>query len=117
MEQRNLDFSGLKALFISCTLKPSPQISNTEGLAAKSMEIMKHHGVEVELIRAVDHDIATGVYPDMRDHGMASDEWPVISAKVMAADILVLCTPIWLGDKSSVCTRHCRTSVLELINS
>jgi multimeric flavodoxin WrbA len=104
-ENDQWDFSDLRALFISCTLKPSPEVSHTEGLAVKSMEIMKRHGVDVELIRAVDHDIATGVYPDMREHGAATDEWPKISEKVMASNILVLCTPIWLGDKSSVCTR------------
>ncbi|MFP5255920.1 MAG: flavodoxin family protein [Acidimicrobiia bacterium] len=99
------DFSDLRALFISCTLKRSPAVSNTEGLAEISMEIMRRNGVAVELIRAVDRDIATGVYPDMTEHGWASDEWPSIMERVMAADILVLCTPIWLGEKSSVCNR------------
>ncbi|MBA3653359.1 MAG: flavodoxin family protein [Actinobacteria bacterium] len=99
------DFSDLRALFFSCTLKPSPAVSNTEGLAEISMEIMRRNGVTVDLVRAVDHDIATGVYPDMTDHGVASDEWPAIFERVRAADMLVLCTPIWLGEKSSVCTR------------
>lgn len=104
------DFSDLRALFVSCTLKRSPAVSNTEGLARISMEIMRHNGVTVEAIRAVDHDIATGVYPDMTEHGWPSDAWPGIQEQVMAADILVVCTPIWLGDKSSVCTR-----VIELL--
>ena len=104
-EQQTWDFSGLRALFISCTLKRSPEVSNTEGLAAISMEIMRRNGVAVDLIRAVDRDIATGVYPDMTEHGWPSDEWPSIHEQVMAADILVLCTPIWLGEKSSVCNR------------
>src|SRR3970040_1846577 len=99
------DFSDLSALFLSCTLKRSPQVSNTEGLAEISMEIMRRNGVAVDLIRAVDHDIATGVYHDMTEHGWPSDEWPAICEQVMAADILVLCTPIWLGEKSSVCNR------------
>ncbi len=99
------DFSGLKALFINCTLKPSPAPSNTQGLAEISIAIMEKLGVDVETIRAVDHEIATGVYPDMREHGAESDEWPAIQEKVMAADVLVLLTPIWLGEKSSVCTR------------
>jgi multimeric flavodoxin WrbA len=99
------DFSDLRALFISCTLKRSPEVSNTEGLAEISMEIMRRQGVEVELIRAVDEDIATGVWPDMTEHGWAADDWPGIFEKVMAADMLVLLTPIWLGEKSSVCTR------------
>ena len=59
----------------------------------------------VEVIRAVDHDIATGVYPDMTEHGWERDEWPAIVEKALAAEILVLLTPIWLGEKSSVCTR------------
>ena len=99
------DFSGLKALFINCTLKPSPAPSNTQGLATISIAIMEKLGVEVETIRAVDREIATGVYPDMREHGAERDEWPAIQEKVMAADVLVLLTPIWLGEKSSVCTR------------
>lgn len=99
------DFSGLKALFFNCTLKPSPQVSNTEGLMDVSINIMKKHGVDVEVIRAIDHDIATGVYPDMREHGFKTDEWPELYKKVQAADILVICGPIWLGDNSSVTKR------------
>jgi multimeric flavodoxin WrbA len=99
------DFSGLRALFINCTLKPSPQLSHTDGLVAIARAIMEKNGVAVETVRAVDHDIASGVYPDMTEHGWKSDAWPALQAKVMAADILVLTTPIWLGDKSSVCTR------------
>lgn len=100
-----VDYSDLSAVFINCTLKKSPEVSNTEGLAAISMDIMRKQGVTVELIRAVDHDIATGVWPDMTEHGWESDKWPGIFDRVMAADILVLTTPIWLGEKSSVCTR------------
>jgi multimeric flavodoxin WrbA len=99
------DFSGLKALFFNCTLKPSPQTSNTEGLMKISTTIMEKEGVDVEVIRAVDHDIATGVYPDMREHGYKTDEWPELYKKVQAANILVICGPIWLGDNSSVTKR------------
>ena len=66
---------------------------------------MERSGIAVEVVRAVDHEIATGVQPDMTEHGWARDEWPEIFEKVMAADILVLLSPIWLGEKSSVCTR------------
>ena len=104
-EQSTWDFSDLKALFINCTLKPSPQLSHTRGLIDISKAIMEKNGVTVEVIRAVDHDIAYGVWPDMTEHGWERDEWPAILAKVMAADILVLTSPIWLGDKSSVCTK------------
>jgi multimeric flavodoxin WrbA len=96
------DFSGLRALYFNGTLKKSPEISNTEGLLRASMALMEKHGVETELIRTIDHDIATGVYPDMRTQGWDSDEWPELYKKVQAADILVVCGPIWLGDNSSM---------------
>jgi multimeric flavodoxin WrbA len=99
------DFSDLSALYINCTLKSSPEVSNTQGLAEISVAIMRRNGVAVEMIRAVDHAIATGVQPDMTEHGAERDAWPEIYAKVRAADILVLLSPIWLGEKSSVCTR------------
>lgn len=99
---KDYDFSNLRALFFNCTLKKSPGKSNTEGLIDISQTIMKKHGVQVEVIRAIDHNIATGVYPDMRDHGWVTDEWPDIYKKVQAADILVIAGPIWLGDNSSV---------------
>jgi multimeric flavodoxin WrbA len=103
--QDRWDFSDLAAVFINCTLKPSPDVSNTQGLIDLSAEIMRRQGVTVEEIRAIDHDIATGVWPDMTEHGWARDEWPALFERVLAANILVVCTPIWLGDKSSVCTR------------
>ncbi len=62
---------------------------------------MEKHGIKTELIRPIDHDIAIGVYPDMREQGWETDEWPTIYEKVMKADILVLAGPIWLGDNSS----------------
>jgi multimeric flavodoxin WrbA len=95
------DFTGLSALFFNCTLTKSPGISHTERLIAISQRLMEKHGVTTELIRPIDHDIATGVWPDMREHGWSSDEWPELYKKVMDADILVLAGPIWLGDNSS----------------
>jgi multimeric flavodoxin WrbA len=100
-----MDYSELKAVYINCTLKRSPEPSNTAALADHSIGIMEANGVQVDLVRAIDHDIATGVYPDMTEHGWTRDEWPEIYARVLAADILVLLSPIWLGEKSSVCTR------------
>ena len=99
------DFTDLKALFLNCTLKPSPEPSHTEGLMEISKAIMEANGVSTETLRPVDYDIAPGVYPDMREHGAQTDAWPDIQAKVLEANILVIGTPIWLGDKSSVCTR------------
>ena len=99
------DFSDLSALYINCTLKRSPETSNTQGLMDLSMGIMERNGISVDSIRAVDHDIATGVWDDMTEHGWEKDEWPELLEQVMAADILVIGTPIWLGEKSSVCTQ------------
>src|SRR5205085_3653497 len=103
--QSQWDFSDLSALFINCTLKKSPEVSNTQGLIDIACEIMTRQGVSVEELRAVDHDIATGVWPDMTEHGWDKDDWPKIHERVMATDILVVCTPIWLGEKSSVCNK------------
>src|SRR5947199_3144966 len=88
------DYSDLRALYINCTLKRSPEQSHTQGLADRSMEILRRQGVTVENIRAVDQRIATGVWPDMTEHGWDADDWPAIFERVPAADILVLCTPI-----------------------
>ena len=99
------DFSDLSAVYVNCTLKPSPQVSNTRGLMDVSISILEKNGVDVEVIRAVDRDIAPGVYPDMTEHGADSDEWPEILEQVMDAEILVLGSPIWLGEKSSVCNK------------
>jgi len=95
-------YDDLSALYLNCTLKRSPEVSNTEGLIERSREVMAGQGVTTSLVRAADHDIATGVWPDMREHGWESDAWPELYERVMAADILVLCGPIWLGDNSSV---------------
>jgi multimeric flavodoxin WrbA len=98
-------FSDLRALVVNCTLKPSPTSSHTQGLLDRSIGIMERNGVAVDVVRAVDHDLPPGVYPDMREHGFESDGWPELFERVLAADILLLGTPIWLGEKSSVCTR------------
>jgi multimeric flavodoxin WrbA len=97
----SLDYSDLKAVFINCTLKRSPALSHTDGLIGISRGIMDKNGVATEVIRAVDHDIATGVYPDMREHGWETDAWVDLWPTVFGADILVLAGPIWLGDNSS----------------
>ena len=104
-ERSRWDFGDVRAIYINCTLKRSPEASNTQGLADHSIAIMERLGVAVEVVRAVDHEIATGVWPDMTEHGWSRDDWPAIYEKVLRADILVLLTPIWLGEKSSVCTR------------
>ena len=104
-EHHNFDFSGLSALFLNCTLKPSGQQSHTEALLGVPKAILEANGLAVEILRPVDYDLPPGVYPDMRDHGFARDDWPSLCGKVMAADILLIGTPIWLGEESSVCRR------------
>jgi len=104
-ETSRWDFSDLRALFINCTLKRSPGMSHTQGLIDIASAIMDKNGVASETIRPVDHSIAYGVYGDMTEHGWDQDDWPAIFKKVEAADILVITTPIWLGEKSSVCTK------------
>jgi multimeric flavodoxin WrbA len=96
------DFSGLKAMYINCTLKKSPALSHTQGLMDLSIDIMKKEGVSVDQLRLIDHEVAVGVYPDMTEHGWEKDVWPELFKSIFAADILIIGTPIWLGEKSSV---------------
>ncbi len=99
---KNNDFSHLKAAYVNCTLKRSPGISHTQGLIDVSTNIMKKEGVDVSNIRFVDHEVAFGVYPDMTEHDWETDAWPKLFEEIFDADILVIGTPIWLGEKSSV---------------
>lgn len=103
-ESSQWDFSDLKAIFLNCTLKKSPELSHTEGLIDISRAIMGKNGISTEVLRPVDFDLAFGVYSDMTTQGWDKDDWPAILKKVMAANILVIGSPIWLGEKSSVCT-------------
>ena len=64
-------------------------------------KILQKENVSFEEIRFVDHQVASGVYPDMTEHGWENDEWPALFKKIIDADILVVGTPIWLGEKSS----------------
>lgn len=66
---------------------------------------MEKQGVTVEEIRPVDYNIPPGVQPDMTQLGFERDDWPTLFEKVLEADILVIGTPIWLGEKSSIATR------------
>ena len=95
------DYSDLTAVFINCTLTKSPAKSHTQLLVDACANIMQGQGVAVECIRAIDYEIAPGVYPDMTEKGWDSDAWPELARRVLAADILVLAGPIWLGDNSS----------------
>jgi len=99
------DYSDLKALFINTSLKRSNETSHTQTLMDVAIAIMEAQGVKTTTLRAADLDIPPGVQPDMTEHGWDSDGWPAVQKQVMEANILVVGTPIWLGDKSSICTR------------
>ena len=98
------DFSNLRAIFLNCTLKRMPELSHTEGLIQISKTIMEKNGITCEVLRPVDYQLAFGVWPDMKEHGWEEDDWPGILEKVMASNILVIGSAIWLGEKTSVCT-------------
>lgn len=103
--EHDFDFSDLEALILNCTLKPSGTLSHTAALLQVPEAILNANGVSVTQLRPVDFDLAPGVQPDMRTEGFESDDWPSLCQKVMAADILIVATPIWLGEESSVCRR------------
>ena len=88
----------LKTIFLNCTLKKSPETSNTEAFISNAEKILHELDVETETIRVVDHDVAFG---NTSDEGNG-DEWPKILQKIKAADMLVIATPIWRGDRSAV---------------
>lgn len=91
----------MKALILNCTLKPSPQTSSTEALARVVMAELEKGGAAVELVRLVDLNLKPGVRTDEGE----GDDWPAVHARLMAADILIMATPTWLGQMSSVCLR------------
>src|SRR3546814_16363375 len=78
--QDRWDFSGLRAMFVHCTLKRSPDPSPTQGPPDISMHILRRKGVRVELVRAIDPDIDTGVGPDIGRHGGSGDCWTRVYA-------------------------------------
>jgi multimeric flavodoxin WrbA len=88
----------LDALLLNCTLKKSPEPSNTEALMDRVIEVLDTLDVHCEKVRVVDHNIPFGVASDMGE----GDDWPKILDKVLAADILILGMPIWFGVRSSV---------------
>ncbi|MFE0349881.1 flavodoxin family protein [Streptomyces griseoluteus] len=91
----------MRALVINCTLKPAPEPSNTEALAGIVVAALKGYGVEVDVVRAVDRNIVPGVETDMGK----GDEWPGVHEKLLAAEILVIASPTWVGRPSSVAQR------------
>jgi multimeric flavodoxin WrbA len=91
--------SDLRGLVLVCTLKASPAPSSSELIGNQVLDALRENGVEGEVVRVVDHDIRFGV---SIDEG-GGDEWPTLRQKMLAADILVLATPIWMGQPASVC--------------
>jgi multimeric flavodoxin WrbA len=96
-------FDGLTALFFNCSLKRSPDESHTKLLQNASANIMEKNGVRVEHIHMASAGVPPGVYPDMTEHGWPEDNWPTLWEKVKAAQIVVVGTPLWLGEESSLC--------------
>jgi len=91
----------MRAVVLLCTLKPSPEPSNTEALARVLTAVWEQAGIGSEVIRLVDHDVRPGVKSDMGP----GDAWPAIREKIVAAELLLMATPTWLGQQSSVCMR------------
>ncbi|MCU1438422.1 MAG: Flavodoxin-like protein [Naasia sp.] len=91
----------LTALCLVCTLKPSPAESSADLLGGQLLQALAAEGVAGDTVRVVDHDVKPGVEADMGD----GDEWPAIRQKVLAADILVIATPTWMGHMTSVAQR------------
>jgi len=95
------DNQQLRALILACSLSGAPAISSSEKLARELTDELQRYDVQSEVIRVVDHDIQPGVELDMGD----GDEWPEIRKKMIASQILVIATPIWVGHPSSVAQR------------
>lgn len=91
----------LKALIINCTLKKSPDISNTDALINEVIKHFEKEGVSSEIIRLADYNVAHAMEIDAGE----GDEWPKIYEKLLDADILIIGTPIWMGEKSSYATK------------
>ncbi|MGQ4726427.1 flavodoxin family protein [Streptomyces sp. Ju416(a)] len=98
----------MRALALVCTLNASPAPSSSQRIAEQVMAQFARHDVPGEVVRVADHDVRPGIEVDMGD----GDAWPALREKVLAADILLIATPIWLGHPSSLCQR-----VLERLNA
>lgn len=91
----------LQALIFNCSLKRSPEQSNTEALIAKAVAEMKKLGVESTVVRIADKNIPPGVVTKVDD----TDEWPMLIEQIEACDIFIMATPIWVGHISSLCQK------------
>jgi len=93
--------AAIKVLFLNASLKDSSSVSNTEALYEEAKKRYQQEGAETESIRLADYNIRYGISGDEGE----GDQWPEILTKVKAADILLIGTPIWLGEKSSIATK------------
>lgn len=101
-KESNNDYSNLKTLFLNCTIKPSPEVSHTRGLCDDVAKVYhEEHGIKSEFIRVIDYNVPSGLKSDMGN----GDEWPLILEKIMESDIIIVGTPIWIGNISSVAQR------------
>jgi multimeric flavodoxin WrbA len=89
----------MRATALNCTLKRSPQASNTEALTRVMIDALEEMGVECDLIRLVDLDIPVGVESDLGE----GDPWPRVREAICSSEILVLASPTWLGQPASIC--------------
>lgn len=104
MNDRQSGGEQLTALFINTSLQKRSDDSHTQVLLTAAGDLMAGQGVAVEHLHLLDHQVPPGIYPDMREHGWDRDDWPdLLWPKVRDADILVIGTPLWLGEESSVC--------------
>lgn len=91
----------IRALFVNCTLKKTPETSNTQALIEKVRGLMERQGVRTESLRVADYDVPVGISSDLG----GADQWPEILARIYDCDIFVLCSPIWVGHMSSLCQK------------
>lgn len=92
----------MRALILNCSLKRSPEPSNTQLLADVVAKELENLDVSVETIRIVDHDVPPGVQTDLGD---PTDYWPTIHERLLASEILIVATPTWVGHPSSIAQR------------
>lgn len=94
----------LTAIAINCTLKRSggDEVSSTDKMIGLLVSELKKRGVGFDgTIRIADHDVKPGVTSDEGE----GDEWPELRRRILAADILIFGTPIWMGQMSSLAKR------------
>ncbi|WP_010651690.1 flavodoxin family protein [Oceanobacillus massiliensis] len=97
----------LKAVILNCSLKKSSEPSNTDALLKEFIQVFDSKHMKSEVIRVADYQVAYGISADMGD----GDEWPKILDKIKHSDIVILASPVWLGEKSSISKK-----VLERLN-